>query len=127
MSSNMSSSVKTQSPVDPKMLPKLLPTPKYPITAYNRQPKIYTFATSYTKPNYSKPENNTSQPLKGPTKEERDEWRKKGLCMWCGQKFVQGHQCIRSQLYQLLIEDIEPAEVDTEEFFDCIGNGEALI
>ena len=25
--------------------------------------------------------------------------------MWCAQKFVSGHQCVRSQLYQLLVED----------------------
>ena len=42
---------------------------------------------------------------KAPTKEERDDRRKRGLCMWCGQKFVYGYQCARSQLYHLLVDD----------------------
>ena len=78
VSTNMPSPMKTQSHVDPKMLPGLLPTPKYPITPYNRPPKPYT---NYTKPNHLKPENNPSQSFKGPTREERDERRRKGLCM----------------------------------------------
>ena len=42
--------------------------------------------------------------------------------MWCGQKFTQGHKCIRSHLYHILIEDIEDIEWDLEEFLDCVDN-----
>ena len=47
-----------------------------------------------------------SKLLKAPTREEKDERRRKGLCMWFGVKFVACHCCVRSQLYQLLV-DVE--------------------
>ncbi|KAL4347798.1 hypothetical protein GQ457_17G006860 [Hibiscus cannabinus] len=49
---------------------------------------------------------------------EMDERRRKGLCFWCPAKFVPGHKCTRSQLYQLLMENIE-GDGDHEEFVDC--------
>ena len=48
-----------------------------------------------------------------------DERRKKGLCSWCGVKFILGHRCIRSQLYHILIDQVEEVEGDLEEFLDC--------
>ena len=39
------------------------------------------------------------------TREEGDDHRRKGLCMWCEAKYVPGHNCVKSQLYQLLVED----------------------
>ena len=54
--------------------------------------------------------------------EEKEERRKKGLCMWCGTKFTFGHRCMRSQLYQLLVEGMDDKEGETEEFADCVEN-----
>ena len=41
--------------------------------------------------------------------------------MWCAQKFVSGHQCVRSQLYQLLVEDGEELLHDMDQ---NMGTGE---
>ena len=40
------------------------------------------------------------------------------MCMWCDIKFTLGHICVRSQLYQLLIEDLESKEGEQKEFAD---------
>ena len=45
--------------------------------------------------------------------------RKNGLCIWCGVKFVKGHYYLKSQLYQLLVENGNEGEEDTELFMDC--------
>ena len=79
-----------------------------------------------TRPLYSKPDINSSKITKPPTRKERDERRKKGLCMWCGQKFTYGHSCIQSQLYHILVEDTGKREGDTEEFLDCVDNMEEM-
>ena len=89
-------------------LPPLLPTPKG--TFLNPQPMRYTNTSS-----------NSKLP-RAPTKEERDDRRRKGLCMWCGQKFVAGHACVRSQLYQLLIEDEEERSTDVEHTTGVVEN-----
>ena len=52
-------------------------------------------------------------------REEMEEMRKKGLCMWCGAKFGSGHRCMRSQLYQMLVEEPEEVSAEPEVFFDC--------
>ena len=76
-------------------LPGLLPMPKPSFTSYtNTLPKPSYFTT--IKPTYFRPETTNPKFIKGPTIEERDERRRKGICMWCGQKFMQGHNCIRS-------------------------------
>ena len=104
-------------------LPGLLPTPKPPYNLYtNTLPKPSYPAT--TKPTYSRPEPTNPKFTRGPTREERDERKRKGLCMWCGQKFVQGHNCIRSQLYHILIDDTTANEGEPEEFQDCMDSME---
>ena len=40
--------------------------------------------------------------------------------MFCGLKFVQGHRCIKSQLYQILVEDIDDLDREPEKFQDCV-------
>ena len=40
--------------------------------------------------------------------------------MWCGIKFTSGYTCVRSQLYQILLEDFEGKERKHEEFADCV-------
>ena len=57
-----------------------------------------------------------------PTREERDERRRKGLCMWCGQRYTATHNCVKSQLYQLLTDSMECNEEDTEVISDCVDN-----
>ena len=92
--SNNTLQPKPQTSTKPNQLPGILPTPKPPFTPYS----------NYTKPTYSpnlkstytKPESVSSKPLKSPTFEEREEKRRKGLCIWCSQKFTRGHRCLRS-------------------------------
>ena len=60
------------------------------------------------------------------TREERDDRRRKGLCMWCKVKYVLGHNCVKSQLYQLLVEDTEGDSQEGEEFLDCEDQLEEL-
>ena len=55
-----------------------------------------------------------------PTKEERDERRQKGLCMQCGQRYTATHNCVKSQLYQLLTDSMDCNEEDTEVISDCV-------
>ena len=86
-----------------RSLPRLLPTSKFaPNTNTNYQKPFYP---PIPKPPNIKPEPNATKTSKPPTREERDERRRKGLCMWCGLKFGPGHTCFRSQLYQLLVEE----------------------
>ena len=61
---------------------------------------------SYTKPLNTKVEPSNIALAKASTKEERDERKRKGLCMWCGVKYSYNHSCARSQLYQLLVDDV---------------------
>ena len=102
--------------------PPLLPTPKLPTITYQNQSKPYASNTSKTP--YPKPD--ISKTSKVPTQEEKDERRRKGLCVWCGVKYVFGHRCFRSQLYQLLVEDIDDKEGEAEEFIDCSDSMEEL-
>ena len=48
------------------------------------------------------------------------------MCMWCGAKFVSGPRCMRSQLYQLLVEDNEEMGTEPEEFSDCLETLEGM-
>lgn len=44
---------------------------------------------------------------------------KKGSCMWCAETFVQGHKCLRSQLYQLFVRSFDDATQDENaDYFD---------
>ncbi|KAK8282543.1 hypothetical protein V6Z12_D08G034600 [Gossypium hirsutum] len=45
------------------------------------------------------------------------ERKKKGLCFWCGAKYHMGHKCVKSQLYQFLLEPLSEGEAD--EFQEC--------
>ena len=44
--------------------------------------------------------------------------------MWCGKKFVYGHQCVRSQLYQLLVDEEDDGLIGIEHgtSFEDMGN-----
>ncbi|OMO52671.1 Retrotransposon gag protein [Corchorus olitorius] len=55
-----------------------------------------------------------------PTRVERDEHKKQGLCMWCAAKYAPGHKCgVKAQLYQMFLEGtIEPSTDDS--FVDCV-------
>ena len=57
-----------------------------------------------------------------PTRQERDERRRNGLCMWCGVKFIAGHTCLRSQLYHMLVESEGDNDAEHEEFSDCLDS-----
>ena len=39
---------------------------------------------------------------------------------------MSGHKCIRSQLYQLLVEENEEVGKEPEEFFDCLDTLESM-
>ncbi|OMP07518.1 hypothetical protein COLO4_07267 [Corchorus olitorius] len=60
-----------------------------------------------------------------PSKTERDERRKQGLCMWCATKYSPGHHCgVKAQLYQMFLEESaedsmeQDAHVGSSEFID---------
>ena len=40
--------------------------------------------------------------------------------MWCGVKYTYGHSCVKSQLYQILLEDNEDSNQEEEVFTDCV-------
>ena len=61
----------------------------------------------------------TNKNIKIPTRQERDKRRKNGLCMWCGIKFTKGHQCLKSQLYHMLLEIDHDSDEDNDLFLDC--------
>ena len=109
---------------NPRSLPGLLPTPKTPTLPYTTYQK--PFNSNLPKPTNSNSKLDTSSPKysQPPTREERDERRKKGLCMWCGLKFGPGHTCFRSQLYQLLVEESKDKEGESEEIVDCMAHTE---
>ena len=108
---------KSQVSIKPHQLPGILPTPKPSFTSYSNYTKpVYS---TNQKSTYTKPESVSSKPIRSPTFEEREERRKKGLCMWCSQKFTRGHTCLRSQLYQLLTEDPDDGMGGLEDIVDC--------
>ena len=76
---------------------------------------------SYTKPLNTKVEPSNIALAKASTKEERDERKRKGLCMWCGVKYSYNHSCARSQLYQLLVDDVHEKYA---EYADCTSERE---
>ncbi|XP_016707913.1 uncharacterized protein [Gossypium hirsutum] len=45
------------------------------------------------------------------------ERKQKGLCFWCRAKYHTGHKCMKTQLYQVLLEPHSDGE--TEEFQEC--------
>ncbi|KAL4384325.1 hypothetical protein GQ457_15G019630 [Hibiscus cannabinus] len=49
---------------------------------------------------------------------EIEERRRKGLCFWCAAKYTPGHKCVRTQLFQIMVEGTED-EGEVEEFVDC--------
>ena len=46
--------------------------------------------------------------------------------MWYGVKYTREHNCVRSKLYQLLVEDTVEKEVEFEEFADCVDTMELM-
>ena len=105
-------------------LPPLLPNPRG-LFVSQTQTK-YTPPNSTIKPYNRKPKFNPSKGGKMPTREERDDRRRKGLCMWCGAKYVLGHSCVKSQLYQLLVDDTEGDPQERDEFLDCLDQLEEV-
>ena len=102
-------------------LPPLVPTPRLQATT-----SPYTNKPNTNKPilktPFTKTENQgNTRPL---TREERDDGRKRGLCMWCGDKYTREHSCVKSQLYQLLTEETVAKEAEMEEFADCMDTME---
>lgn len=51
--------------------------------------------------------------------------KQKGICYWCGAKYHIGHKCVKSQLYQMLLDS--PSEEDTREFLECSEQLENLL
>ena len=39
--------------------------------------------------------------------------------MWCGAKYSKEHTCVKTQLYQILVDDTIENEVNLEEYMDC--------
>lgn len=57
-----------------------------------------------------------------------EERRQKGLCFGCGAKWSRVHKCRRSQLYQMLLDDLQGETVaETDEFVDCMDTPEELV
>ena len=79
-----------------------------------------------TKPANTKPKMTNTKPPRAPSKEERDERRKKGLCMWCGVKYSFNHQCLRSQLYRLLMEEEDGSSIGFEDVVDYKKTGDTV-
>lgn len=78
---------------------KLLNAAKKPYPTYKNQSftsNIESSTLSKTNPKTTLPTTTTTLPHNIPSKEERDDRRRKGLCMWCAESFVRGHKCIRS-------------------------------
>ncbi|OMO94833.1 Retrotransposon gag protein [Corchorus olitorius] len=75
-----------------------------------------------TCPNF-KPNNptQTNRNTKMPTREERDDRRKKGSCMWCASKYAPCHKCgVKSNLYQILMEDTGDPTTDSKGLAECL-------
>ncbi|KAH1072510.1 hypothetical protein J1N35_024838 [Gossypium stocksii] len=52
------------------------------------------------------------------------ERKQKGLCFWCGAKYQAGHKCVKSQLYQFLLEPLSDGEAeDFQEYSDKLEEG----
>ena len=113
----------TPSPIRNQNLPPLLPTPNLP-----QLPSPIQFTKNYQPSRATAPNQpyNANKTNKFPTRQERDERRRNGLCMWCRVKFVGGHRCLRSQLYHMLLESETSTEADVEEFSDCVESLEDL-
>ena len=84
----------TQNTSKSTTLPPFLPTLNIPMLSVPPN-ATKTFANSTQKlTTWSKPVQTKGNKL--PTKQEMDEKRKNGLCMWCEVKFTGGHRCIKS-------------------------------
>ncbi|OMO94994.1 hypothetical protein COLO4_16106 [Corchorus olitorius] len=70
----------------------------------------------------------SKSPSKKPTTAEIEERKRKRLCYSCRVKYVPGHKCVKSQLYQLCKMMIEGQEDDeAEEYVDCEDTPELLM
>ena len=107
-----------QHTVKPSTLPPLLPTPNIPMLPAPPNTNKHSFNPN-TKPSTWNSSFQNTKSNHMPNKQERDERRKNGLCMWCGVKFTRGHTCYKSQLYQMLVEGSDDTEEDTDLFLDC--------
>lgn len=96
------------------MSPNLKPSPN--------QNSSSSYRSSYQSHNQLKP----TLPNKKLTTGEMEEMRQKGLCFGCGAKWSKEHRCRRSQLYQMLLEDLQD-EGDNEEFEDCMDTSNELL
>ena len=106
-------------PMNINSQPGLLPTSKFLTLPYQNQTKPYTPNSNrnqYPKPNINK----NSKIL---TKKEKDDMRRRGLCMWCGSKYVYGLTCLKSQLYHPLVDENENVDGEQEEFSYCLVYG----
>lgn len=54
-----------------------------------------------------------------------EEMKQNGLCFGCGAIWSKEHRCRRSQLYNMLLEDLQD-EGDSEEFVNCVNRPEEL-
>ena len=106
-------------------LPPLLPTPNIsPLPSVATSPTL-TLNTPLKTINTTQPSNFTKTPAPT-TRQERDERRRKGLCMWCGLKYSANHACVKSQLYNILVDNHNSSEAETEEFLDCVDSMEEM-
>lgn len=75
--------------------------------------------------NHTPNSSNPSSPNRKVSPAEIKNRRKKGLCFGCGIKWEKDHKCRRSQLYQMLLEDLFE-ESESDEFVDCVDSTEEL-
>ena len=47
--------------------------------------------------------------------------------MWCGVKYTLGYKCVRSQLYQMPIDDRDEASQKVKEFTNCVDNLDGIL
>lgn len=71
------------------------------------------------------------KPMRALSQAEKEDRRKKGLCSWCASKYTPGHKCVRSQLYQLVIDVAAEVENDqksptSDDFQDCLEKLESV-
>ena len=79
----------------PSQLPPLLPTPTIPPqSSSSNNPKL-SINTPIKSIN-SATASNTSRNTSFPTRQEKEERRRKGLCMWCGAKYSSNHSCVKT-------------------------------
>ena len=105
-------------------LPPLLPTPNTPPLSFPSLSSKYPQSNKPTLPNQPQ---NTLKSGKIPTKQEMTKRKRKGLYMWCGVKYIDDHQCLRSQLYHMLVESEIDNDADIEEFSDCVDSMDELV